>query len=81
MQVIIAGAGEIGRYIAEQVSNDGHDVTVIDHDEDQINDVNSTLDVQAVCGSASSAAILVKNHLIFHTMNILILMNLLALKC
>jgi len=60
MQVIIAGAGEIGRYIAEQVSIDGHDVTVIDHDEALINDLNSTLDVQAVCGSAASATTLLK---------------------
>ncbi len=58
MQVIIAGAGEIGWYVAEKVSADGHDVTVIDDDENKIRQVTSDLDVQSVHGSAASAAIL-----------------------
>jgi trk system potassium uptake protein TrkA len=60
MRVIIAGAGEIGWYVAEQVSADGHDVTIIDNDEDIIRRVSAGLDVQALCGSAASAAVLSK---------------------
>ena len=58
MKVIIAGAGEIGWYIADQVSNQGHDVTVIDPSKEKIRQVNSSLDVHAVVGSAASAQIL-----------------------
>ncbi len=32
MKVIIAGAGSVGRYMAQQLSNAGHDVTLIDND-------------------------------------------------
>jgi len=60
MQVIIAGAGEIGWYVAEKVSADGHDVTMIDDDEDKIRQVTSDLDVQSTYGSAASAAVLDK---------------------
>ncbi len=58
MRVVIAGAGEIGWYIADQVSSQGHDVTVIDPSKDKIRQVNSSLDVHAVEGSAASAQIL-----------------------
>jgi len=60
MQVIIAGAGEIGWYIAQEVSADGHDVTMIDNDEDKIRQITSDLDVQSIYGSAASAAILTR---------------------
>ncbi|MBN1844315.1 MAG: Trk system potassium transporter TrkA [Sedimentisphaerales bacterium] len=58
MRVIIAGAGEIGWYVAEVISADGHDVTLIDDDDEKIRQVASDLDVQCLCGSAASAAIL-----------------------
>ena len=32
MNVIIAGAGSVGRYMAGQLQNSGHDVTLIDND-------------------------------------------------
>ena len=32
MNIIIAGVGEVGRYIAETIVADAHDVTVIDAD-------------------------------------------------
>ncbi len=58
MRVMIAGAGEIGWYIAEEVAKTGHDVTIIDTDKERIRKVNSALDVHAVVGSAASAATL-----------------------
>jgi len=60
MRVIVAGAGEIGWYIAEQVSAHGHDVTIIDNDETRIKEVESQLDVQAVYGTAASVAMLLQ---------------------
>lgn len=60
MRVIIAGAGEIGWYIAGEVSADRHDVTIIDDEESRIRQVNSTLDVKAINGSAGSAHVLIK---------------------
>ena len=60
MRVIVAGAGEIGWYIAEQVSANGHDVTIIDNDEGRIKDVESQLDVRVLYGTAASVSMLIK---------------------
>ena len=60
MKVIIAGAGEIGWYVAEQVSAAGHDVTLIDNDDDKVRHVAETLDVRAMLGSAGSARTLLE---------------------
>ena len=58
MRVIVAGAGEIGTFIAERISADDHDVTVIDSDEDRVCQISDELDVQILCGSAASAKVL-----------------------
>ena len=58
MRVTVAGAGEIGTYIAERISQDDHDVTVIDSDEERADQISEGLDVQVVCGSAASAKVL-----------------------
>lgn len=36
MKVAIAGGGSVGRFIAEQLHDDGHDVTILDHDPDVV---------------------------------------------
>jgi trk system potassium uptake protein TrkA len=54
MKIIVIGAGKIGFSIAELLSNEGHDVVVIDQDDERIELVDQTLDVQAVVGSGSS---------------------------
>ena len=58
MRVIIAGAGEIGWYIAEQVSADGHDVVLIESEQDKVHHAASHLDVEVLYGSAARASIL-----------------------
>jgi len=60
MRVIITGAGEIGWYIAEKVSADNHDVTLIDKDENRIRKVSAELDVQPLLGEAASANVLIR---------------------
>ena len=58
MRVIVAGAGEIGWYMAEQIPSAGHDVTVIDSDERKTAQIMANLDVRVLCGTAASAAML-----------------------
>lgn len=58
MHVIVVGAGEVGMYIAERLSREGHDVAVIDRDRNRIREVDQRLDVQTVLGSGSSPSIL-----------------------
>lgn len=54
MKIIIAGAGKIGHSVAEILSEEGHDITVIDRDPDTITLLSNTLDLICVEGSATS---------------------------
>ena len=54
MKIIIVGAGKAGFAIAEQLSAEGHDVTVIDNRPDQLSAVTDTLDVISMEGNGCS---------------------------
>ena len=54
MRIIIAGAGKVGRSVAELLAQEGHDITIIDHDPDTIQNVSNDLDVICVEGSATN---------------------------
>ncbi len=58
MKIIIAGAGEVGFHIAQRLSEENHDVTLIDKDPQQIKRVAENLDVHAILGSGTSPRIL-----------------------
>jgi trk system potassium uptake protein TrkA len=53
MNIIIAGGGSVGRFIAEQLVGSGHQVTIIDNDIDVVNRHDSTIpDAHWVRGDA-----------------------------
>lgn len=54
MKIIIAGAGKVGHTVAETLSDEGHDITVIDRDPDTIKVLSNALDVICVEGSATN---------------------------
>jgi trk system potassium uptake protein TrkA len=54
MRIIIAGAGEVGSHLAKMLSNEYHDITVIDPDEDRIRHVSQVADLVTIEGSSSS---------------------------
>ena len=54
MRIIIAGCGKVGHALAEQLSDEGHEITIIDSREDKINQALSVLDVQAIQGNATT---------------------------
>ncbi|MFH0845007.1 MAG: Trk system potassium transporter TrkA [Pseudomonadota bacterium] len=56
--MIIVGAGEVGFHIAQRLSEENHDVFLIDKDPEKINRINENLDVQAILGSGTSPAML-----------------------
>ncbi|MBA4783209.1 MAG: Trk system potassium transporter TrkA [Rhizobiales bacterium] len=53
MKVVICGAGQVGYGIAERLSNERNDVTVIDSSEALIRGIRETLDVRAFVGHGS----------------------------
>ncbi|MBN1187382.1 MAG: Trk system potassium transporter TrkA [Bacteroidales bacterium] len=54
MRIVIAGAGEVGSHLAKMLSNENHDIIVVDSDENQLRNIGSTLDVMTFSGSATS---------------------------
>ncbi len=58
MYVIVVGAGEVGSYVAERLSREGHDVAVIDRDRLALREVEEHLDVLTVLGSGTNPEIL-----------------------
>ena len=54
MKIIIAGAGKVGHSVAALLAQEGHDITIIDHDPDTIQSVSNELDVICVEGSATN---------------------------
>ena len=58
MKIIIAGAGRIGGALAEELSQEGHDITVIDRDPETIRHVSDDFDVICIEGSATNSDVL-----------------------
>src|SRR5665647_464977 len=58
MRIIIAGAGEVGTHLAKMLSNENHEIILIDTEEDRLKPVDSSMDVLTYVGSATSINIL-----------------------
>ncbi|MDO4555572.1 MAG: Trk system potassium transporter TrkA [Lachnospiraceae bacterium] len=54
MKVIIAGCGKVGYTLAEQLSEENHDISVIDVRADKLEAVSTNLDVIGVVGNGTS---------------------------
>ncbi|HNW57392.1 MAG TPA: Trk system potassium transporter TrkA [Bacteroidales bacterium] len=58
MRIVIAGAGEVGTHLAKLLSNENHEIIIIDPEEARLKPLDSTLDVLTYLGSATSVKIL-----------------------
>ena len=59
MKIIILGAGQVGRTAAYHLSREeANDVTVVDHNEETLRDLQDRLDIRTVNGNGSSPRIL-----------------------
>ncbi|MBO5727327.1 MAG: Trk system potassium transporter TrkA [Oscillospiraceae bacterium] len=58
MKIIIVGAGKVGFFLAEQLSREQHDVTVIDSSEESLRRVADALDVMSFKGNGVTADVL-----------------------
>lgn len=56
--MIVVGAGEVGSYVAERLSREGHDVAVVELDASRLRHLSDDLDVLAVEGSGTHPATL-----------------------
>ncbi|MBO7535784.1 MAG: NAD-binding protein, partial [Bacilli bacterium] len=53
MNIIINGAGKIGRAVAEHLSGEGHNITVIDTNPRVIEEVVNDYDVRGIFGNGA----------------------------
>jgi trk system potassium uptake protein TrkA len=58
MRIIIAGAGEVGTHLAKMLSNENHEIIIIDPEGSRLKPIDSTLDVLTREGSSTSVTIL-----------------------
>jgi trk system potassium uptake protein len=58
MRIIIAGAGEVGTHLAKMLSNENHEIRLIDPEETRLKPIDSSLDVLTYHGSATSVKML-----------------------
>ncbi|MBE9469459.1 MAG: Trk system potassium transporter TrkA [Bacteroidetes bacterium] len=54
MRIILAGAGEVGKYLAKMLSDEKHDIIIIDPDSESLNNVGAHLDLLTLQGSSTS---------------------------
>lgn len=58
MKIVIAGAGDMGYHLAQQLSYENKDIILIDLDKDALDNASSHLDVMTIMGDATSLEIL-----------------------
>lgn len=58
MKIVVAGCGNVGYTLAEQLSSEGHEITLLDTDGERLEFVVDTLDIQGVEGNAISYNVL-----------------------
>ncbi|MGB7204790.1 MAG: NAD-binding protein, partial [Anderseniella sp.] len=58
MKIIICGAGQVGRGIAERLALENHDVTVIDISADLVEALSASTDVRGIVGHGAHPDVL-----------------------
>ena len=53
VHIIVVGAGEVGSYVAERLSSQGHHVALIESDPDRSREIHEQLDVMTISGSGT----------------------------
>ncbi len=54
LNIIIVGCGKVGITLIEQLSKEGHDITIIDHDAELVEEISGLYDVMGIVGNGAS---------------------------
>lgn len=60
MNIVICGAGEVGRHCAEVLAARGHNITVVDQRNEKLEELDDVLDVRNLLGNAGHADVLLE---------------------
>jgi trk system potassium uptake protein TrkA len=58
MRIVILGAGQVGATLAEQLSGESNDITVVDANAGRLRTLQDRLDIRTVEGRASFPSVL-----------------------
>ena len=53
MKIIIVGCGKVWTTLAEELSKENHDITLIDIDGDTLQEISDSIDVMCVTGNGA----------------------------
>jgi len=54
MRIIIAGAGAVGTHLAKMLSDEQHDIVLMDADEERMANLDSNFDLMTIAASPTS---------------------------
>ena len=54
MKILIAGTGKVGASVAQQLSAEGYELTLIDKNESVLENIIEQLDVMSYCGNCAT---------------------------
>lgn len=60
LRIIIIGCGKVGRTLIDQLSREGHDITIIDKNPAKIQEMTNLFDVMGICGNGASHSVQVE---------------------
>ena len=60
MKIIVVGCGNVGATLAEQLSKENHDITVVDTREKMVENVSNNCDVMGIVGNGTSLKVLLE---------------------
>ncbi len=63
MNIIIVGAGEIGRHLATELSREAHSIAVIETDPRLVSELESSIDAKVICADGSSVHALAQSNI------------------
>ena len=57
LHIIIVGCGKVGITLVEQLSKEGHDITIIDKNATRVHEISSLYDVMGIVGNGASYSV------------------------
>lgn len=58
MRIVVIGAGAVGRYLARRLTDEGHDLVIVDNDPEKVRHARDGLDVIAIEGNGAAIPVL-----------------------
>lgn len=58
LNIVIVGCGKVGHTLTEQLTQEGHDITIVDTDDRVIQHNTEIFDVMGICGNGASLSVL-----------------------